>query len=176
PLEEGNDITALCSSDAKGGSVHKNKRNFNMYCEFCKMKGHSKENCYQLIGYPADFNGRRKQVQGALIGHQHQRANAAQHGGFTSPYQARGNYNTEQTEAQSQGSTRGVTITFSPKQYNQILHIPNKENITETSANMAGTICSFLASKTRHSWIVDTGATYHMVSTHEMLFDLYDYP
>ncbi|XP_075104470.1 uncharacterized protein LOC142178566 [Nicotiana tabacum] len=59
-LMEGNDITALWS--AKRPQMYKPRRNFNIQCEFCKRKGHSKENCYQLIGYPTDFKGRRKPV------------------------------------------------------------------------------------------------------------------
>ncbi|OIT26265.1 hypothetical protein A4A49_62260, partial [Nicotiana attenuata] len=150
-IAEGNDITALWSSAARGGSVHKNKRNFSIYCDFCKMKGHSKENYYQLVGYPADFKGRRKPVQGNTGGHQHQRANAAYHGDFS---KAGGYCNAGQTEAQPQISGGGVTITFTPEQYNQILQILNKENVSEISANIAGTICSFLASKIGHNWIV----------------------
>lgn len=28
------------------------KKKYNLYCEFCKMKNHTKENCYKLVGYP----------------------------------------------------------------------------------------------------------------------------
>ncbi|XP_060179355.1 uncharacterized protein LOC132609397 [Lycium barbarum] len=31
-----------------------------MKCEFCGQKGHVKETCYKLIGYPADFKSKRK--------------------------------------------------------------------------------------------------------------------
>lgn len=30
------------------------KKNYNLQCDFCKMKGHIKDNCYKLIGYPQD--------------------------------------------------------------------------------------------------------------------------
>ncbi|XP_075080338.1 uncharacterized protein LOC142165857 [Nicotiana tabacum] len=66
-IAERNDITTLWSLVARGGSMYKNKRNFNIYCEFCKIKGHSKENYYQLIGYPADFKGRRNQYKELLV-------------------------------------------------------------------------------------------------------------
>lgn len=32
------------------------KKNYNVQCEFCRMKGHTKEVCYKLVGYPADYN------------------------------------------------------------------------------------------------------------------------
>lgn len=51
----------------------------------------------------------------------------------------------------------------------------NEDNVLETLSNMTRIICSFLASESEHSWIINTGAMNHMVSTHKMLFDLSDY-
>lgn len=31
-----------------------------MQCDYCKMKGHTKEGCYKIIGYPARFKGKKK--------------------------------------------------------------------------------------------------------------------
>ncbi|XP_075077195.1 uncharacterized protein LOC142163938 [Nicotiana tabacum] len=62
---EGNDITALLS--AKGPQMQKRRKNFYIQCEFGRMKGHIKENCYQLIGYPTYFKGRRKPVANSDI-------------------------------------------------------------------------------------------------------------
>lgn len=61
--------------------MHKPRRNFNIQCEYCKLKGHSKENYYQLIGYPADFKGRKKQV-----------AKSVHFGGYILQNQNKGNY------------------------------------------------------------------------------------
>lgn len=36
------------------------KRNYNVHCEFCKMKSHSKENCYKIVGYHVDFKNNRR--------------------------------------------------------------------------------------------------------------------
>lgn len=33
------------------GQPYKGKKPY-MYCEHCNMKGHLKENCYKLVGYP----------------------------------------------------------------------------------------------------------------------------
>ncbi|XP_016462681.1 uncharacterized protein LOC107785817 [Nicotiana tabacum] len=55
---EGSEATAFLST--KGGSYPKPKKNWNIQCEFCKMKGHSKKNCYNIVGYPADFKFRKK--------------------------------------------------------------------------------------------------------------------
>ncbi|TMW85531.1 hypothetical protein EJD97_022990 [Solanum chilense] len=32
------------------------KKNYNLQSEFYKMKGHTKDVCYKLVGYPSDFN------------------------------------------------------------------------------------------------------------------------
>ncbi|KAH0722208.1 hypothetical protein KY285_004821 [Solanum tuberosum] len=37
------------------------KKNSNVQCDFCKLKGHTRENCWKLIGYPPDFKTKRKQ-------------------------------------------------------------------------------------------------------------------
>ncbi|PPS05395.1 hypothetical protein GOBAR_AA15275 [Gossypium barbadense] len=44
-------------STAGGGM---DRRRFNGLCDFCKIRGHKKENCYRLIGYLADFKFTRK--------------------------------------------------------------------------------------------------------------------
>lgn len=70
------DPTALFTSR---GSMQYKKSN-DIYCDYCHMKGHSKDqcyklkccdhcksrgyvkgNCYQLIGYPTSFKGKRKE-------------------------------------------------------------------------------------------------------------------
>lgn len=43
-----------------GGNQHqKFKKNNNVQCDFCKMTGYSKENCFKIVGYPPDFKPRR---------------------------------------------------------------------------------------------------------------------
>ncbi|KAH0710857.1 hypothetical protein KY284_012284 [Solanum tuberosum] len=41
------------------------RKKYNLYCELCKMKNHTKENCYKLFGYPQDstLGSRRKGEQ-----------------------------------------------------------------------------------------------------------------
>jgi len=40
--------------------LNKFKKNFPVVCEFCRCKGHTKDQCYKLIGYPSDFKSKRK--------------------------------------------------------------------------------------------------------------------
>lgn len=36
------------------------KKNYNVQCDFCKMKGHNKENYFKIVGYPPDFKPKRR--------------------------------------------------------------------------------------------------------------------
>lgn len=44
----------------KGGPRQKQKRNYNLYYDYCKIKGQTREGCYKLIGYPTKFKHKKK--------------------------------------------------------------------------------------------------------------------
>nr|XP_009789524.1 PREDICTED: uncharacterized protein LOC104237134 isoform X1 [Nicotiana sylvestris] len=131
-----------------------------MHCEFCKMKDHLKENCYKIIGYPADFKGKKK--ANAVIRGNHvadlvlnqQQQNIAQ------------GHHVVNTE-QQQGNGQVLAPFFTTEQYNQILTLLNKSQVSEASANMAGKNLSDNLNVLR--WIVDTGATNHMINDESAL-------
>ncbi|XP_059318692.1 uncharacterized protein LOC132069321 [Lycium ferocissimum] len=37
------------------------KKNLNLYCKVCKLKGHTKEFCYRVVGYPPGFKSKRRE-------------------------------------------------------------------------------------------------------------------
>ncbi|XP_075101027.1 uncharacterized protein LOC142176720 [Nicotiana tabacum] len=41
------------------GNTYKPRRN-NLFCDYCNYKGHTRETCYKIHGYPNDFKVRRK--------------------------------------------------------------------------------------------------------------------
>lgn len=43
-----------------GSFFQRVKKDYNVQCDFCKLKGHVKENCYKLVGYPSSFNKKRE--------------------------------------------------------------------------------------------------------------------
>ncbi|KAL3356682.1 hypothetical protein AABB24_017377 [Solanum stoloniferum] len=61
------------------------KKNYDVRCEFCKMKGHTKEVCCKLVGYPSDFNKFRK--KGAQAGGSGYHPNARAHNMVTGQLQ-----------------------------------------------------------------------------------------
>ena len=35
-------------------------RNCHLYCEVCKIRGHNKDNCWKIVGYPPEFKYKKK--------------------------------------------------------------------------------------------------------------------
>ncbi|XP_075075634.1 uncharacterized protein LOC142162777 [Nicotiana tabacum] len=69
-----------------------------------------------------------------------------------------------------------MTNFFTEEQYGQIIRFLNKDKAEGHTANMAGNDNSSLLKDCRDSWIIDTGATYHMASNHNMLDDIVKMP
>ncbi|XP_075107039.1 uncharacterized protein LOC142180021 [Nicotiana tabacum] len=60
-ITKGIESTTLYSNRenvASGGNYKFKKGQYQ--CEYCHCKGHTKANCYKLIGYPPDFKTKRK--------------------------------------------------------------------------------------------------------------------
>jgi len=130
------------------------------YCTHCNMQGHTKDICFQLIGYPPDWKGKK-------------RVNMVQTSNGSRGSQRSGD------EQYNQHSQSGTSIGnecvphFTPNQYTQILQMLNKSQITESSAHMAGmftgtSLCN-VADSNCLDWIVDSGASDHMVGTTSLL-------
>ncbi|XP_075086199.1 uncharacterized protein LOC142168922 [Nicotiana tabacum] len=64
----------------------------------------------------------------------------------------------------SSPQTQGSVFPFTKDQYDQIMYILNNSTSTSSAqANVAGTSTALLASTSPQEWIIDTGATNHMV-------------
>nr|XP_033512411.1 uncharacterized protein LOC117277104 [Nicotiana tomentosiformis]XP_033512412.1 uncharacterized protein LOC117277104 [Nicotiana tomentosiformis] len=136
------------------GQPYKGKKPY-MQCEYCNMKGHLKENCYKLIGYPADFKAKNKFVVNNTIGNNvvDKRSQAVE--GEVANEPAKGGY------------------FFTEEQYNQILDMLNgNKDVVAPQVNLAGIATSFMADLGTTEWIVDSGASHHIIASHNTLTDV----
>ncbi|XP_075092381.1 uncharacterized protein LOC142172615 [Nicotiana tabacum] len=176
-----------------GGNYEKTRKNFNLNCDVCKMKGHSKKNCYKVIGYPTEYRPRKKNtnthsaynvlsdvsVQGNQLPRGNWNENCVQNSQLTSSTVSANN---SQNFGQMENTPWMGNCTFTKEQYDHIVQLLNKDNssvatpsandvstATTPSANAAGIPCALLASNNLQEWIIDIGATNHMVVDIELL-------
>ncbi|XP_070010349.1 uncharacterized protein [Nicotiana sylvestris] len=101
-----------------GGYKQKNQ----LYCDYCKYKGHTRDVCYKLVGYPVDFKPKRKNFRrNATAAHvQMDKCTAAP------------NEQIERSKAEPAGHF------FTEEQYLQLLRMLNQVNTnTNTSTDTA---------------------------------------
>ncbi|OIT29821.1 hypothetical protein A4A49_66048, partial [Nicotiana attenuata] len=141
----------------KGNSAYKGKKNAQMY-SYCKMTNHTIDNCYRLIGFPADFKfTKNKKMQHTTKGNS---AAAIEDTGEVCNKMAEGPQFAQK---------------LSSDQFNQLVNLLNQMQTgqggtQEVNANSAAgilltnspTCYSIANSNLAHSWIIDSGATEHM--------------
>ncbi|OIS95931.1 hypothetical protein A4A49_58602, partial [Nicotiana attenuata] len=123
-----------------------------LICEFCGYKGHLKENCYKIIGYPPDFRSKKKAPTQGVKPY----ANAA---------------TAEKGNASSTQSTQGNF--FTEDQYKQLLNLLNKQDTGDCHSLMAG-INALLSNAFDCEWILDSGASHHINFHKEIMHDVKD--
>ncbi|XP_075500194.1 uncharacterized protein LOC142538780 [Primulina tabacum] len=136
------------------------KRRDLLTCEHCHMIGHSKENCFKIIGYP--------------VGHRlHKPGNKNQSSQFQKDgYKNRNANMSNNCAPQTESTVSSHAALFTPEQYAEILKLLNKDRVLDISntpeVNMAGT-SSISPSSLNSQWIIDSGANDHMVGRHSLL-------
>uniref|UniRef100_A0A0V0I6E1 Putative ovule protein n=1 Tax=Solanum chacoense TaxID=4108 RepID=A0A0V0I6E1_SOLCH len=98
------------------------------FCDHCKSRGHLRETCYQLIGYPADFKGKKKVNVVTRNGHSRELPQSQLSSGHGKQF--------EQSQL-IQGNN--IPKFFSPDQCAQIEQLLRKSSFGEASASMART-------------------------------------
>ncbi|XP_073290519.1 uncharacterized protein [Primulina huaijiensis] len=157
-------IAAFYTSQTRVGSSMKER--VNLFCDHCSWNGHTKENCYKLVGYPpwhklyrAPNKGLNKKVYKDNVNHMRMSADV----NFVEEN------NTDQPKATPKVSTgTGAPSVFTPGQYAEILKLLGSNNIQNDCApvvNMAGTASQTFGTE----WIIDTGANEHMIGDISLL-------
>ncbi|KAK8985320.1 hypothetical protein V6N11_068585 [Hibiscus sabdariffa] len=138
------------------GASGSDRRRFSGSCDYCKVRGHKKDQCYRLIGFPPGYKFNRRKVAEAAVA-------------------IDSSVMPEPTAPEFARSTASVASAASPpiftqEQYTQILSLLNKAPSAESAVNLAGIIpVNSFKSNVLPTWIVDTGATDHILSNFKSL-------
>ncbi|KAF5472443.1 hypothetical protein F2P56_009162 [Juglans regia] len=137
-----------------GTRFTKSKAKVDVICSYCGYNGHLADKCFQLIGYPPRWKG--------PIG---KRVFPTQHG----------NANTKLPTANiasSLESESSISNIFSQEQIQNLLSLANSLSHTHINSNSTANIASTsgiischtaFVGKNNSPWILDTGATDHMI-------------
>ncbi|XP_009629312.1 uncharacterized protein [Nicotiana tomentosiformis] len=152
------------------------KSNTTLSCKYCKKPGHTIEKCYKLHGFPPNFKFTKEKRSGTAASAEGQISESS---ALYSP--------TDQSFL-----IPGLT----KEQYSQLMQLLNQSTLGDSmtqhilmgSANFAGSTSSLplclngsstvrmLTSIGRRVWIVDSGATDHMTSNKDLLFNITPLP
>ena len=122
-----------------GADNYKSEKQF-LYCEHCKINGHTKDKCWKIIGYPTNHKANTwKREQNRIS-----------------------NANSVSTLEERKGL---INAQFTQVQYQQILDMLNKKEQKETTTHantsqMTGTY--YVSVLDLNSWVIDSGASDHM--------------
>uniref|UniRef100_A0A1U7XWL8 Uncharacterized protein LOC104240820 n=1 Tax=Nicotiana sylvestris TaxID=4096 RepID=A0A1U7XWL8_NICSY len=151
--------------------------NKDLFYKYCKKSGHTIDKCYKLIGFPQGY----KFTKGRKFG-------------TATNVDSSENFNS--TNVGSNGPVSGIPG-LTMEQYSQLLSLLQQSSLVDSSpqpnfegsANFAGSNLSLpelngvagysacmLTSVARSVWIVDSGATDHMTSAKELLFNITPVP
>nr|XP_033515314.1 uncharacterized protein LOC117279818 [Nicotiana tomentosiformis] len=193
-VTEGIESTALYSNIGNGasGGNYKFKKS-QVQCEYCHCKGHIKENCYKLIGYPPDFKTQRKgpastpslYINGAsgvdFTASDTTHRNTQPHCELTQAnavyQQNKGGYSCVYPQQQAPNivpppQSHSTLAFFTKEQYQQILQLLSKgnEEAPGSSSRLAATCTlTLMTNFVNKKWIIDTGASNHTTSRIDML-------
>ncbi|XP_028798428.1 uncharacterized protein LOC114753890 [Neltuma alba] len=104
-------IAMIVQGRGYGRGRGRGRGNSNLECSHCHKKGHVKDHCYQIIGYPPDFKGNKSRAA---------RADSA---------------NQVQVEKDSSAhSANTVTTSLTPEQYERLLELLRKDADTAIHA------------------------------------------
>ncbi|XP_070050350.1 uncharacterized protein [Nicotiana tomentosiformis] len=114
----GHKTDPLTMQAGRGQGFHERKQ--YLQCEHCRMRGHTKENCYKIVRYPKDFRRRKGfQPKGVLTAANHVECSVNHEEGYV----AQGSQG-----ASGASQSKGGDHFFTEVQYQQILDLISKDS------------------------------------------------
>ncbi|XP_019263006.1 PREDICTED: uncharacterized protein LOC109240779 [Nicotiana attenuata] len=144
------------------GQGYRGKKQF-LQRDHCRMKGHTKENCFTIIGYPEDFKGRKPfQLRGTLTAANHVEGSTTQSSQATT--QSKGDYFSQRLNINKFWDC-STTKTHQVKlQLKLIMQLRDRWIALSSNAEAVNEL--------KDIWIVDSGATHHISSTLDFTSDV----
>lgn len=156
---------------SRNGGSQKFKKNSHLFCD-CKLKNHTRENCYKLVGYPQDSKFKKRGPNTAYNAVT-ERA-ISQDCGIPNYTSHSTNLDIGQLSRHDSSSRQQVQLenySITKDQYRQLIQFLSKAPELVHSANVVSNmtgINSCLTSNTNASinptWIIDTGVINHIVA------------
>ncbi|XP_019230061.1 PREDICTED: uncharacterized protein LOC109211022 [Nicotiana attenuata] len=180
-MDEANAIVTQKESQRTLGVVDMNKEPLNLLagkaqmvrpktprlvCEHCGYEGHLKENCYKIVGYPADFKSKKKLGQQSGVW---QNNKNFKQGLFRGASQNNNGFRSYANNTTGERQVQGHF--FAEEEYSQLMGLLNKSSQDGCSSNMACTV-SLLSNTYTCEWIVDSDVSHHITLCIEMLQEL----
>lgn len=183
----------------QGNQFFRGRKPF-MQCEYCHLTGHTKDNCYKLIGYPNDWKQRKKGEYSEGNGGNYKGGKSlasVNHGGygvqvgsssqrlFTSANNVSGKHEDPGKIASTSHPSGSHEVNntyvakghgFTEEEYKQILGLLNKDQDPEASYSMTGNATCLTRNCFSEEWIVDFGASHHIASRNTCWQQLIDVP
>ncbi|KAJ0891706.1 putative transcription factor interactor and regulator CCHC(Zn) family [Helianthus annuus] len=138
--------------------------NSNLKCTHCNMLGHTVDRCFEIVGYPPGFKRR------VNSNNQSNRVNLASN-------------NKTSSVIGTSSSVSGNGLPFTSEQIAKLLSLVGEKGESDSQNQKVGgecfnvfnfVSCSSSVNFSMNGWIVDSGASQHMVSTDKNLINFVD--
>ncbi|KAJ0752905.1 putative RNA-directed DNA polymerase [Helianthus annuus] len=147
------------SFESKKKTGNQRGPNPNLKCTHCNMMGHTVDRCFELIWYPPGFRKRSNNMSGKT-----------------------GGLNKSNAVVGSSTSVSTSGLPFTPEQVAKLLSLVGDKSGTESSGvggesvivNNCVSCSSSMLFENFFSWIVDSGASQHMINSDKELFNAID--
>nr|XP_033510341.1 uncharacterized protein LOC117275089 [Nicotiana tomentosiformis] len=156
-------------------------RRQNLQCEFCHLKGHTKENYYKIVSYPADFFPRRRYGEGVSTqGDWQQNPRTRNQNIWNGTNNGKSGWNNPNTGKQGGNSGNVGKPGGWRRERMAMINNADESNPESNMENMEGAgagevnclMSNFTQKSQEKEWVVDSGATHHITSNLELLSDV----
>jgi len=119
-------------------------------CDHCGFKGHFKGDCYRLVGYPPDFQSKRRGPDG-----------------FKPDFKPNAHLSRNTDDLTNKGKL--TENQMSSSQYEELANKMDRSGMSDCVANTSGMDSFDFTTYKVYKWIIDSGATHHITPNEELL-------